>query len=198
MAKNSNLKWEVITWSPSPAAGNESVDFTILPTLAETSQETIDVIDSQALESHDREQLTLIRVVGCIRMATTSAAGAAGSPAAVKIRLHKGIEVQVDGAPIIAYADPWDGADAEEEFLWERTYDVHGVSAATNIVDWQALMVPGGAPPCRGDHPYWSEIDIKLKRTVRPPEVLGLTFAAKGVNADRVRVWAWLRALIAV
>lgn len=196
MARNSNLKWDAFAWAVSPAAGNENLLIPI-QALNLTSQDTLSVIDAGDVESHDREQLTLIRVVGSIRMATAAASGAAGSPAAVKVRLHKGFEVTVDSLPVVSFGDPWDPSDAEEEFMWERTYDVRGVAAATNIVDWEEFIGVGSSPPARGDHPYWQEIDISLKRTIRPPEVLGLTFAVKGNSGDSLRVWAWLRALVA-
>lgn len=189
--RNSNLKWEVVAWANSPASGSESLIVTIGP-LVDSSQGQITVIDSSALESHDREQLTLIRLVGCIRMATRTVAGAAGTAAAVKVRLHKGIDVNFDGGAVISYADPWDPIDAEEEFLWERTYDVVGESPSTDIVDWNSTRTSAFSAP-----PYWTEIDIPLKRTIRPPEILGLTFAAKGFDSDSLAVWAWLRALIA-
>lgn len=198
MARNSNLKWEVAAWAVSPDAAAANL---VIPMAAfgTTTQDTLSVIDAGMLEGHDKEQLTLIRLVGCIRMATfTSESGSAGQAAAVKIRLHKGFEVSVDGLPITQFADPWDPNDAEEEFLWERTVDVGGIAASSLAVDWEQSIGVGGNPPARGDHPYWTEIDISLKRTVRPPEVLGLTFAPKGRSGDVLRVFAWLRALIAV
>lgn len=187
-SKNSNLKWEVPAWAASPQALDQNL---LIPM---GDQDTLSIIDSSALESHDDEELTLIRLVGSIRMSCSDANGGLGEQCGVKARLHVGMEVD-NMVPV--YADPWSAQDAEEEFLWERTYDVRSVSVATNYVDWEQLIGVGNSPPARGDSPYWSEIDIQIKRTIRPPFVIGLTFAPRGRADNVLRVWAWLRALIA-
>jgi len=122
----------------------------------------------------------------------------ADTAAAVMVRLHKGISITENNLAFVSFADVWNPLDAEEEFAWQRLYDVGGINSGTLAVDYEQHVGVGGNPPARGDHPYWSEIDIKVKRTVRPPEILGLTFGAKGRAGDILRVWAWLRALVAV
>lgn len=177
--------WEVLQWSASLAGE-------FLTVVANGTTNEIALVTAAAIESTDSERFTCLRIVGSLYFrASTAAGGTAASPIPVKARITRGLSA--DG--IILGGNPWTLVDAGDEFLWEDCFSANP-GASTAAGRGSALVGQLGAND-------WARhrIDIRVARTLTPPEVLLLSICTPSdfVNpTDLVDVFGWLRVYRAV
>lgn len=107
-----------------------------------------------------REQsFTILRVVGSVHFSSSPGAAVTGYMAE---RIHVGMQ-DLTTPNTVAFASDTitSAADAEERYLWQRLRN---------------FSLPAGAGIFFQDsgvsHPYWTEIDLRVKRRMNPGEAL--------------------------
>lgn len=188
MARNSKLKWETAAWSASLDTAN------LLMQTPYGSATYIELVAPSVVESSTRDLVWVERIVGSVIHGTLGE-GVPNPPfGTIKERICKGRRIRT-AAAASDVSRPWTVAEAIDDFLWER--------GPKNVSEgpWDAGGQPTGSPidPGQTVHPYWSLIDIRVGRALRPGEFLAYTVecdpSLSAANSF-VATFGWLRVLM--
>lgn len=183
------LKWEAAAWSE-----DSSSDERIAVTNFGGAKSLVLLVAGSVVEASDRDHIWVERIVGQVYHKTTATVVAGALPCNIKERICVGHSFEPGDSPgPTDTSDPWSREHAGvDNFLWERTQLVIARDAATTVTG-EYFDINGGVP-------FWSVIDVRVGRLLRPTNFLAYTVQtdpANGGPAGAVcQTWGWLRILM--
>lgn len=181
------LKWETSAWSASSrntdaiASLNAAGGVAIVPLVA-----------PGVVEAADRDHIWVERIVGSVVFQTLNVAGVP-APCNLKERIGVGYVQDPSVAPPTSSVGlPWNTAHSVDNFLWERVNVAQPSLINTGLFEDFSLAL-GGV-----NVPYWSSIDVRVGRSLRPRMFLSYTLQTdpQSPGGDIIYAWGWLRVLI--
>lgn len=177
------LKWETSAWSEDSSAASR-----IMTVGVGGAHDYIALVSPQAVEESTNDGIWVERIVGQVYHVVR----APGEPPQVNIkeRVSVGFSRDQNISDPGNVSRPWPAAETVDNFLWERTQIVDG--SVPNNGNGELFSVQGGVP-------FWTVIDIRVGRMLRPTRFLAYTIqtdpASVGAGIE-VHTWGWLRCLI--
>ncbi len=179
------LTWETAFWSETTAVADSVL------TVTYGGINYVELISVAEVEDSDRDRIWVERVVGHTFCAGISAAGDPGNTffkerISVGRRFSPGVLSQSD------VSQPFSPAQSIDNFLWERPNRTR--FSGSNIAGAQGpeLLTPL-------DQPYWSTVDVRVGRLLKPTDFLAYTIQADGALFNEgafIYMWGWMRVLI--
>lgn len=148
------------------------------------------------LETTEDESIWVERIIGHSVSYLTNAA-VVPQPRYMMERIHVGFTAIQNTAEVAFYqSDLYDHEGAEEPFMWQRQRTVAAAQENGGSLSNPYNVQDMAADLSYSAHPFWSQIDIRVGRMLRPPRTLGLTVQTPLEVGDSLRYFAWLRMLV--
>lgn len=191
-------------WEGPPGGFEESQNTTWFLNYAGaggTQALTRTMLSWENVEDSDRDFMWVERIVGQVAIVgvRNPATSLDWGGLLVHERIHVGMGLQTDeasGTDAYIYQNPLFLDGAEERFLFTRHCVREVIEGFVNDPDDEFAFGQQYTGLTSVDLPYWSTVDVRVGRSLRPPFSLGYTLAAYLPEGMGLQGWAWLRLLV--
>lgn len=184
------LKWEAAAWSES----TEAVQRLMVGTPFGGARGLVALVSAVTVEGAPRDAVWVERIVGQVFHYTEAPVGSEAIENNIKERVSVGHKFDPTTVPnTTEVSEPWSREESGvDNFLWERTQLVAPIRQ--NNLDSALFDINGGVP-------FWSVIDIRVGRLLRPTQYLAYQVqtdpaVTAPANGFVVSTWGWLRILM--
>lgn len=181
------LVWEVSAWSQDSTNAQQILNVPY----ANPTPGFLSLVAATEVEASDRDRIWVERIVGMVYHHGFNAA-IAPPITNIKERISVGWTADPSAPVASSVSDPWLRNQAIDNFLWERTKSVDFVTAGGGGAVGVSLSSPVQVP-------WWSAIDVRVGRLLRPGQFLAYTVdpdASIVSGGSSVVVHGWIRVLI--